>query len=145
MCFSFQAIKHLTTVDGGALVCRYTDAYKRGKLFRWYGIDRESERRYFRCEEDVREWGYKFHMNDVAATIGLHQLNFIEDILQRHRENAGYYRMRFGKLEGLSLLKYASDREGSYWLFTVRVPERAHFMERDEKGGNRCVASTCSQ
>jgi len=135
VCFSFQAIKHLTTIDGGALVCRDTDAFKRGKLLRWYGIDRESERRDFRCEEDVREWGYKFHMNDVTATIGLHQLEFIPDILKRHRENAGYYRMRFGDLDGLSLLKYASDREGSYWLFTMRVPERQYFMGEMKKAG----------
>jgi perosamine synthetase len=39
--FSFQAIKHLTTVDGGALCCKFERDYKRGKLLRWYGIDRE--------------------------------------------------------------------------------------------------------
>jgi len=135
VCFSFQAIKHLTTVDGGALVCRDTDAYKRGKLLRWYGIDRESERKDFRCEEDVKEWGYKFHMNDVAATIGLNQLGYVREILERHRENAGYYRERFANLRRLRLLDYASDRQSSYWLFTVRVKDRAHFMEAMKDAG----------
>ena len=41
---SFQAIKHLTTVDGGALFLKDKDEYKRAKLLRWYGIDRESVR-----------------------------------------------------------------------------------------------------
>src|SRR6266404_2839962 len=135
VCFSFQAIKHLTTVDGGALVCRDTETYKRGKLLRWYGIDRESERKDFRCEEDVREWGYKFHMNDVAATIGLHQLRFVGDVIQRHRENGAYYRERFKDLNGLTLLDYSLDRESSYWLFTVRVKERQRFMEEMKKAG----------
>jgi dTDP-4-amino-4,6-dideoxygalactose transaminase len=134
-CFSFQAIKHLTTVDGGALVCRDTETYKRGKLLRWYGIDREGERKDFRCEEDVKDWGYKFHMNDVTATIGLHQLKTIADVLRRHRENAAYYRDRFRGLKRLTLLNYASDREGSYWLFTVRVRERQHFMEQMMSSG----------
>jgi dTDP-4-amino-4,6-dideoxygalactose transaminase len=135
VCFSFQAIKHLTTGDGGALVCRETEAYKRGKLLRWYGIDREAERKDFRCEEDVKEWGYKFHMNDITATIGLHQLKSIADVLRRHRENAAYYRERFEGLNGLRLLSYRSDRVGAYWLFTVRVPERRRFMEEMQKSG----------
>lgn len=48
ICFSFQAIKHLTTGDGGALVCREEADHKRGKLLRWFGIDRESPRKDFR-------------------------------------------------------------------------------------------------
>jgi perosamine synthetase len=135
VCFSFQAIKHLTTVDGGALICRDTEAYKRGKLLRWYGIDRESERKDFRCEEDVKEWGYKFHMNDVAATIGLHQLQFVGDVLRRHRENGTYYRERFKGLNGLTLLDYRLDRESSYWLFTVRMRERQRFMDEMKNAG----------
>jgi dTDP-4-amino-4,6-dideoxygalactose transaminase len=135
VCFSFQAIKHLTTGDGGALVCRETDAYKRGKLLRWYGIDRESERRDFRCEEDIKEWGYKFHMNDIAATIGLQQLRFVGDVLRRHRENAAYYRERLAGLNGFSLLNHRPDRMGSYWLFTVRVRQRESFIEQMKSSG----------
>ena len=48
-CFSFQAIKHLTTVDGGALVASTNEGYRRGKLLRWYGIDRETPKRDLRC------------------------------------------------------------------------------------------------
>jgi dTDP-4-amino-4,6-dideoxygalactose transaminase len=135
VCFSFQAIKHLTTGDGGALVCRDTDTHKRGKLLRWYGIDRESDRKDSRCEEDVKEWGYKFHMNDIAATIGLHQLQFVGDVLRRHRENATYYRERFKALGGLRLLNYRLDRQSSYWLFTIRVAQRPAFMEQMKKSG----------
>lgn len=134
-CFSFQAIKHLTTVDGGALVCRDTESYKRGKLLRWYGIDREGERKDFRCEEDVREWGYKFHMNDVSATIGLEQLNYVGDVLRRHRENAAYFRERFKGLPRLTLLDYKNDRVGSYWLFTMLVRERLDFMHDMKAAG----------
>ena len=135
VCFSFQAIKHLTTVDGGALVCKDGESYKRGKLLRWYGIDRESERKDFRCEEDVKEYGYKFHMNDVTATIGLEQLKHVSEVLRQHRENALYYRERLKGLPKLKLLSYQSDREGSYWLFTVRVQDRLHFMQEMQNAG----------
>ncbi len=134
-CFSFQAIKHMTTVDGGALTCRDTESYKRGKLLRWYGIDREGERKDFRCEEDVLEYGYKFHMNDVNATIGLEQLNHVGETLRKHRDNAAYYRERLASLPGLTLLDYKPDREGSYWLFTVRVRNRLAFMQDMKNAG----------
>jgi dTDP-4-amino-4,6-dideoxygalactose transaminase len=134
-CFSFQAIKHMTTVDGGALVCRDTEDYRRGKLLRWYGIDREGERKDFRCEEDVVEYGYKFHMNDVNAVIGLEQLNHVGEIIQKHRDNAAYYRQRFQGLSNLKLLDYKEDRVSSYWLFTVRVSQRLTFMQRMKEAG----------
>ena len=54
--YSFQAIKHLTSVDGGALILPNKKEYERAKLLRWYGIDRESNRKDFRCE--VRRFGY---------------------------------------------------------------------------------------
>jgi dTDP-4-amino-4,6-dideoxygalactose transaminase len=133
--FSFQAIKHMTTVDGGALVCRDTEDYKRGKLLRWYGIDREGERKDFRCEEDVLEYGYKFHMNDVNAVIGIEQLNYVGEILRKHRENADYYIECLQGLSKLQLLDYKPDRLSSFWLFTVRAKERLYFMQKMKEAG----------
>src|ERR1041385_8015748 len=79
---------------------------------------------------DIGEWGYKFHMNDIAATIGLHQLKFVAETLRRHRENAAYYRAHLGSLRRFKLLAHRADREGAYWLFTARVQDRQRFMEQ---------------
>ena len=89
-CFSFQAIKQLTTIDGGVLSCRSEDDFKRGKLLRCFGIDRERKRKDFRCEEDAEEHGYKFHINDVCAAVGVAQPKHIDPILGAHRENGRY-------------------------------------------------------
>ena len=110
MCaFSFQAIKHITTVDGGLLIPPDDEYYRRGKLIRWFGIDRtkrsdkqaginatQSEaaaasvaaataraeggkiKRDFRAEDPIAEWGYKFHMNDINAVIGIENLKHAE-------------------------------------------------------------------
>jgi dTDP-4-amino-4,6-dideoxygalactose transaminase len=130
-CFSFQAIKHLTTVDGGLLVCKNEQAFQRGKLLRWFGINRDGARKDFRCEEDVLEYGYKFHMNDVSAAIGLAQLNHVGSVLQAHRSNAAYYNKKLAGLSsrGLDLLNYQSDRLSSYWLYTIKVEKLRAFME----------------
>jgi len=136
-CFSFQAIKHLTTIDGGLLTISDDVDYKRGKLLRWYGIDREdtNNRSDLRCENDVKEIGYKFHMNDVTATIGLVNLQNIKNILAKHRDNAVWYKNNFINVSGITLLEEKDDRQSSYWLFTMKVKNRDDFMRcMKEKG-----------
>ncbi len=126
--FSFQAIKHMTTVDGGLVIARQAADCERGRLLRWYGIDREPRRADFRCEDDVVEWGWKFHMNDLAATIGLEQLKYVDATIARHRDNAAFYQHELSGAPGVTLLPVKSDRSSAYWLYTLKVENRAAFM-----------------
>ena len=125
--FSFQAIKHLTCVDGGALCLRSQHDYDRGKLLRWYGIDRESPRKDMRCEEDIAEWGYKYHMNDVNATIGIANLDWADENSLTAFNNAMYYEDALSEIDGIECTQVAIDRRSSYWLFTVLVEDRTSF------------------
>lgn len=125
--FSFQAIKHLTSTDGGALCCANEDDYERGKLLRWYGIDRESPRTDFRCEEDIVEWGYKFHMNDVCATIGMSNMAIAKENIRKAMDNARHYENEFIPFDGIEVPQVADDRNSSYWLFTMLVENRSDF------------------
>jgi dTDP-4-amino-4,6-dideoxygalactose transaminase len=77
VCFSFQAIKHLTTGDGGAIAFRDADLCKKGAILKWFGIDREGFRTpsgEINWESDIPEIGYKFHMNNIAGAIGVAQM-----------------------------------------------------------------------
>ena len=70
--YSTQAIKHLTTGDGGIITLPNEKLYNRCKLLRWFGIDRDKRNfkgKDFRLEHDIAEYGYKYHMNDINATI----------------------------------------------------------------------------
>jgi len=124
---SFQAIKHLTTVDGGALFCREEGYYDYGKLLRWYGIDRESPRIDMRCEEDIPDWGYKYHMNDICATIGLANFRSALKNVEKARDNAKYYREQLKDFDGIQLLEESKTKKSSYWLFTIYVEDRLGF------------------
>lgn len=128
-CFSFQAIKHLTTVDGGALLVKTKKDYKKAVLLRYFGIDRNKRSKDYRIEKDISMWGYKFHMNDVNATIGLANLAHTKEILQNHRENAVFYRESFLKLPWLTLLREDKGYLSSYWLFTMKVKNATPFMD----------------
>lgn len=134
-CFSFQAIKEMTTVDGGALVCKSRVDCERGRLLRWYGINRKAKRKDLRCEADIIEYGYKFHMNDVTATIGLEQLKYVGGTIEKHRANARRYNEAFRDTKAVQLLRYKNDRKSSYWLYTIRVKNRSKFMEHMKIAG----------
>jgi dTDP-4-amino-4,6-dideoxygalactose transaminase len=125
--FSFQAIKHLTTVDGGALFLNNPEHYQRGKLLRWYGIDREGPRKEMRCEENIPEWGYKYHMNDVCAVIGLANMSEANANIKVCQDNAEYYMKSLKNVPGVMLTQTKTDRVSSYWLFTILVEDRMGF------------------
>eukprot|EP00668_Euglena_longa_P032336 GGOE01041649.1.p1 GENE.GGOE01041649.1~~GGOE01041649.1.p1 ORF type:complete len:415 (-),score=76.27 GGOE01041649.1:157-1365(-) len=128
--FSFQAIKHLTTVDGGLLCVPDSEFYRRGKLIRWFGIDREkrSGGGDFRMEPDVPEWGYKFHMNDVNAVVGLENLKHVPEILSKCRENARYYDQALRNIPGVEQTKVHPQANPSYWLYTLKVDRKEEFI-----------------
>lgn len=133
--FSTQAIKHLTTIDGGFLISPYEEFSKASRLVRWYGIDRSGPRTDFRCEADIPEIGFKFHMNDVNATVGLANLKYINQIIAQHQDNGKYYNEHLNNIPGLTLLENLPDRKSSYWLYTLKVEDRDGFMKAmNEKG-----------
>lgn len=131
--YSFQAIKHLTTCDGGMLVCPDDYFHRKAKLLRWYGLDRTSSAD-FRCEQNIIEWGYKFHMNDLAAVIGLNNFPHFHGLLKRHRENANYLREHLS-VNGITLMENKDDRESADWIFTILVEKRDDFMRHMKECG----------
>jgi len=132
---SFQAIKHLTSVDGGALFCKNLKDYNEGKLLRWYGIDREGVRTDFRCEAPIDRVGGKYHMNDVNAIIGLKNMEEAEENIKITRENAEYYDDELTKISGIKLTQTAIDRQSAYWLYTMLVEKRSDFCSMMASNG----------
>jgi perosamine synthetase len=124
-CFSFQAIKHLTTGDGGALWCP-PEQLERARLLRWYGLDRRS-RADFRCEQNIQEAGYKYHMNDIAAAIGLANIGGVREVIARHRHSAEVYDLRLSGL-GYNVTTPRWDADSAWWLYTLLVEDRAGFI-----------------
>ncbi len=112
VCFSFQAIKHLTTGDGGLLSCKSAQDYERGKLLRWYGIRRPAD-----LKRDIPEWGYKFHMNDIAATIGIENLKGLCLDLRKRRENAEFFTGRLAYDSALWFLPWHDSNPQAFMKY----------------------------
>lgn len=133
--FSLQAIKHVTSVDGGLLISPHKELHNRGRLIRWYGIDRDGDRKDFRCEANIEEWGYKFHMNDVCATVGIENLKHADDIVNSHRSNASFYDSELSDADGVNLLRRDEGFDSSFWIYSMLVDNRDGFYRwMDECG-----------
>jgi perosamine synthetase len=132
-CFSFQAIKHLTTIDGGALCTRRKMFHRKAVLRRALGIDRKNRSKDYRLEKDIFDWGYKFNMNDVAAAIGIANFKHTKKILKKHRENGAYFRDQFKDLPKIELVEEDKGSISSYWIFTMKVEDPEHFSDYMKK------------
>ncbi len=127
--FSFQAIKHLNNGDGGCIISPNEEIHKKIKLLRWYGLDRESNLDY-RCAQNIKDWGYKFHMNDINASIGIANINLSKSVVCRHKENGRFFDEALKGISGVTLLEMHPKAESSYWIYTVKVKDRDNFVKK---------------
>lgn len=130
--FSFQAIKHLTTGDGGLITCKDLEKSKLIKRLRWFDIDRENSEASILGEReyDATNIGFKYHMNDLAASLGIGNLSQIDTKLSRIKQISSIYNDKLSEVSGLKLMDYKEDRESSYWLFPLIVENRIDFINK---------------
>jgi len=122
--FSLQAIKQMTTVDGGFLAVKSEADLARARRLRWFGLDKTKAR----LENNITEVGYKYAMNNVNATIGLVQMRHLPEILARHIGNGKFYDEKFSHVPGVTPVRYYPNTEASYWLYTMLVERRDDFI-----------------
>ncbi|WP_147693335.1 DegT/DnrJ/EryC1/StrS family aminotransferase [Vogesella mureinivorans] len=113
--FSFQAIKHMTTVDGGVLVLKDPANITKAKKFRWFGMLKGVPR----TEIDITSIGYKYNMSNVTAAIGLVQLDRIDEVVNRYIDNGRYYDVALSSVPGVDFARVENDVKSSYWLYTM--------------------------
>ena len=83
-CVSLQAIKILTSGDGGILICKNPELDKKARRLRWFGYDRDLKQK--QGDSDLIEAGYKYHMNDVTAAIALGNLKVIDKLVDHRKK-----------------------------------------------------------
>ena len=124
VCYSFQAIKHLTTGDGGAIACKRKEDYERIKLLRWFGAPRIYSKTSTHWDIEVKEPGFKMHMNDISATIGIEQLKYVDKIVTTHKNNGKYLQEELSKIKGMTTLRVPKDTESAYWIFGLLLENK---------------------
>lgn len=133
--FSFQAIKHITTGDGGMLVVHEDEIAKKGERIRWFGIDRSNKQK-GTWENDIWEVGYKYQMTDISAAMGLAALEEFDETLAYRQKLFNIYKKKLVNVPGFKLIgTNYTDRTHAAWLCTAIVEKRVDFMNylRDNK------------
>jgi perosamine synthetase len=128
--FSFQAVKQITTGDGGMLAVRTREECDRAILLRNHGNDRHAKRSPLTLGFDVFEAGWKYQMNDIAAALGISQLRAFPALREIHRRNLAVYESRLAGVAGLTLLKEYPLALSNPWVYTVLVDNRDGFITK---------------
>ena len=122
--YSFQAIKHLTTGDGGLLTFLDERLAAQARRLRWFGIDRSDKQKGI-WENDIGEIGYKYQMTDIGAAIGLAGLEEIDETLRFRRS---LYQRYVANLKPVPHVRIGNDfdprKVHSAWLFTILIERR---------------------
>lgn len=113
--FSLQAIKHMTTIDGGVLTMRDVGRADEARRLRWFGLAKGVPR----TEVDITTPGYKYNMNNVAGVIGLAQLETIGPLIDRHVANGRFFDEQIARIPGLSVTHFEAEAKPSYWLYSI--------------------------
>jgi len=117
--FSFHAVKNLAVGDGGMITTDHLEIVRNLKRLRWVGIDKSTwdrteevemeiekgTRRYsnYGWYYEVQDLGYKYHMNDIAASIGLVQLSKLDKANARRREIVKRYNHSLKDVEWIDI------------------------------------------
>lgn len=135
--FSFYATKTLSTAEGGMITTNNQKFAERMKVMRLHGFDRDM---WDRNISDKPKWyysvvapGFKYNMNDLSASMGIHQLAKADQFLKRRTEIAHKYSKAFKNLS-IPFIERPSDTH-SHHLYILKVKNRDRFIERMSEEG----------
>lgn len=111
-CFSFYPTKNMTTSEGGMITTNDEELAKKAQMFRAHGASE-------RYHHD--EIGYNFRMTDIAAAIGLAQLNVIDEFNNKRISNANYLNEQLKDVEGIVTPKSPDNYKHVYHQYTILV------------------------
>src|SRR5262249_21173117 len=133
--FSFYATKTITTGEGGMLTTERDDYAARAKLMSLHGLSGDAWNRYAargQWSYDVIEFGFKYNMTDMAAALGLSQLQRMSTFQRRREAIACRYNDAFGELEMCFVPRDAGLGMHAWHLYILEINPAALRIDRNE-------------
>jgi dTDP-4-amino-4,6-dideoxygalactose transaminase len=134
-CFSFQAIKQLSTGDGGALSCNSEEDYWKARRLKWFGVDKAKKGTANPWYNDVTEIGYKYDLMEMNAAIGISQMPHIQGLLDIAYQNGQAFSKSLSKVEGVEVLQRSNLDHSTYWAYTFKAENRDSLIRKLESNG----------
>lgn len=127
--FSFQAIKQITSGDGGMLVLKNKNLVKKAKRIRWFGIDRLAKQG-GNWENDITEVGYKYQMTDIGAALLLESIKEFGKIKKIRRLIFDTYKKILSKNKNVKIVDSKEIKGHANWLFTILVEKKDYLQKK---------------
>jgi dTDP-4-amino-4,6-dideoxygalactose transaminase len=132
--FSFYATKTITTGEGGMVTTERDDYAARMKLMSLHGLSGDAWNRYSARGHwyyEVTDFGFKYNMTDMAAALGLRQLERVSAFQQRREEIARRYTDAFSELDTCFVPRDAGFGMHAWHLYILEVNLAALNIDRN--------------
>ncbi len=123
VCYSFYPTKNMTTGEGGMITTNDEEIYRRCRLLRDHG----QEEKYYHTI-----LGFNYRMTDMAAALGIRQLQKVARWVQKRRENARYLTRHLQHMVGIQVQTEPPGAESSFSLYTIALDLDRFACDRDE-------------
>jgi|TARA_B110000438_G_C15736836_1_gene616698 dTDP-4-amino-4,6-dideoxygalactose transaminase len=126
--FSFQAIKHISSGDGGLICFKDKTLEKKAYRMRWFGIDR-LKKQGGTWENDIKEIGFKYQMTDLGACLLLESLKEFKNISSHRKKIFNIYLKKLEKNNSIKIINATGKFTHSTWLFTI-VTDKKDYLQK---------------
>jgi perosamine synthetase len=130
--FSFQAIKQISSGDGGMLVLKNKTLLQKAKRIRWFGIDRLAKQG-GNWENDIKEIGYKYQMTDIGAALLLESIKEFGKINKHRKLIFDIYKKILGKNKNIKIVDSKESKGHAHWLFTILLDKKDYLQKELRK------------
>lgn len=124
--FSLHATKVFNSIEGGALTYNNSDLQKKLRLYKNFGIT---------GPETVEAVGLNCKMNEFQAAMGIVNLRYIDEQIQKRKDITNRYRTHLNSIEGISFIHDLEDVKHNYSYFPIVIDEEKFGKTRDELFG----------
>ena len=131
ICFSFDGIKNITSGEGGSVLSNDEEFIDRIKDCRLLGVEKDTEKRYMNKRSwnfDVKKQGFRYHMSNIMAAIGIVQLDRINDFRLKRQNIAKKYLKNLEHLKQIEFLDFDFNQILPH-LFVIKAQKRDELRE----------------
>lgn len=134
-CFSFYATKNLTTAEGGMITTYSAELEDKIRVLSLHGISKDAWKRYSATGSWYYEIlcpGFKYNMNDIQSSIGIHQLKKINEMQKRRLEISKMYTKKFKNIDEIIIPPIENNTIHSWHLYPIQIKTELLKIDRNE-------------
>lgn len=134
-CFSFYAIKNMTTGEGGMVTTDDEELATKIRLYSQHGMSKDAWKRY----NSKGSWyyeivypGFKCNMTDIQAAIGIHQLKKLDEFIEKRTHLAQLYNNAFSKCTSLMIPDHIDNIKHAWHIYPILLKPEELSITRDD-------------